>query len=90
MKYVGLIFHDLRRTFITDAEHSGAPRREVMKISGHKTESVYKRYAIENRERRRAALAHIDEYRDQIASGHNSHNSVTECPNVQQGESAIN
>ena len=65
MKYAGLIFHDLRRTFITDAEHSHAPRHEVMKISGHKTESVYKRYAIENREQRRAALAQIDEYRDQ-------------------------
>jgi integrase len=63
MVYTGLIFHDLRRTFITDAEHSGAPRHEVMKISGHKTEAVYKRYAIENREQRRAALAQIDDYR---------------------------
>lgn len=63
MVYEGLIFHDLRRTFVTDAEHSGAPRHEVMKISGHKTEAVYRRYAIENREQRRAALAQIDEYR---------------------------
>jgi len=65
MMYAGLIFHDLRRTFITDAENSGAPRHEVMKISGHKTESVYKRYAIENREQRRAAMRQIDAYRAQ-------------------------
>ncbi len=65
LKYVGLIFHDLRRTFITDAENSGAPRHEVMKISGHKTESVYKRYAIENREQRRAALGKIEAYRSE-------------------------
>jgi integrase len=61
--YVGLIFHDLRRSFITDAEHAGAPRHEVMAMSGHKTESVYKRYAIGNREQRRAALAQIEDYR---------------------------
>jgi len=65
MIYNGLIFHDLRRSFVTDAEHAGAPRHEVMKLSGHKSESVYKRYAIGNRERRRAALAQIDEYRAQ-------------------------
>ena len=62
-RYAGLIFHDLRRTFVTDAEHAGAPRHEVMKVTGHRTESVYKRYAIENREQRRAALAQVDEYR---------------------------
>jgi integrase len=63
MVYTGLIFHDLRRSFISAAEHAGAPRHEVMQISGHKTESVYKRYAISNREQRRAALRQIDEYR---------------------------
>ena len=62
-KYLGLIFHNLRRTFVTDAEHSGAPRHEIMAITGHKTESVYTRYAIENRERGRAALEAIDRYR---------------------------
>ena len=47
---MGVIFDDLRRTFVTGAEHSGAPRHEVMAITGHKTESVYTRYAIGNRE----------------------------------------
>jgi integrase len=63
LRYTGLIFHDLRRTFVTDAEHAGAPRHEVMQVTGHRTESVYKRYAIGNRESRRAALAQIDAYR---------------------------
>jgi integrase len=62
-EYSGLIFHDLRRSFITDAEHAGAARHEIMAMSGHKTESVYKRYAIGNRERRRVALAQIEDYR---------------------------
>lgn len=58
-----MIFHDLRRSFITGAEHAGAARHEVMAMSGHKTEAVYKRYAIGNRERRRAALTQIEDYR---------------------------
>jgi len=63
MRYEGLIFHDLRRSFISDAEHAGAPRGEVMKMSGHRSESVYKRYAIENRKQRRAALDQIEDFR---------------------------
>lgn len=82
MRYVGLICHDLRRTFITDAEHSGAPRHEVMKISGHKTESVYKRYAIENWKQRRAALAQVDGYRDQKFRDNSG--TIEWLPNVEE------
>lgn len=64
-RYSGLLLHDLRRTFVSDAEHSGAPRHEVMKMSGHRTESVYRRYAIADRENRRAALDQIAAYRAQ-------------------------
>ena len=63
LRYTGLIFHDLRRSFVTDAEHAGAARHEVMAITGHKTESVYKRYAIGGRDERRAALTQIENYR---------------------------
>lgn len=70
-RYAGLIFHDLRRTFVTDAEHAGAPRHEAMKLSGHKTEAVYKRYAIDNREQRRAVVTQIENYRAQ-KFGHNT------------------
>jgi integrase len=55
-----LIFHDLRRTFVTDAEDAGTLRHEAMKISGHKIDAVYNRYAIENCDRRRAALDKIE------------------------------
>jgi integrase len=65
MRYSGLLLHDLRRTFISDAEHSGAPRHEAMQLSGHRTESVYRRYAISDRENRRAALDQIAAYRAQ-------------------------
>jgi integrase len=56
----GRLFHDYRRTAVRNMERARVPRSTAMKISGHKTESIYKRYAIVDQEMMAEATARIE------------------------------
>ncbi len=43
---LGKIVHDLRRTAVRNLERAEVSRSVAIKLTGHKTEAVYRRYAI--------------------------------------------
>ncbi len=48
-KICNRISHDFRRTAVRNLERAGVSRGDAMKMVGHKTESIYRRYAIAER-----------------------------------------
>jgi integrase len=56
----GRFLHDFRRTAVRNLELSGVPRATAMVMVGHKTERIYRRYAIVDATSLRDAAAKID------------------------------
>jgi integrase len=62
--YPGKLFHDFRRSAVRTLERSGVPRSTAMAMVGHKTESIYRRYAIVDEQMHREAAAKLDAWAD--------------------------
>ena len=55
----GRIPHDFRRTAVRNLERAGVPRSVAMRMVGHKTEAIYRRYAIVDEAQLRDAAAKL-------------------------------
>jgi integrase len=58
------LFHDLRRSAVRDMIRSGVPQNVAMKISGHKTASMFRRYDIASDQDLNAAMLSVQKYRE--------------------------
>jgi integrase len=70
----GRLRHDFRRTAVRNLERAGVPRSQAMKITGHRTEAVYRRYAIVSEADVREAVQKLDGY----IHGHSSRGALDE------------
>jgi integrase len=63
------LIHDFRRTAVRNLERSGVSRSAAMRMTGHLTESVYRRYAI-------VSESDLREARDKLAALHATDRNV--------------
>lgn len=64
----GRLFHDLRRSFVKNADEAGVSRDVAMSLSGHRTQAMYTRYNISDVKRKRKALELVQEFREAQAA----------------------
>ncbi|MFC1609708.1 tyrosine-type recombinase/integrase [Myxococcota bacterium] len=59
-KLKGVWFHDLRRSFVTNARRRGVSESVVMKMSGHRTRNVFDRYNVISEDDLKDAVRRIE------------------------------
>jgi integrase len=65
----GRLLHDFRRTAVRTMERAGVPRSVAMSMVGHKTEAIYRRYAIVDLQMQQEASLKMEAFARASADG---------------------
>ena len=77
------LFHDLRRSAVRNLVRAGTPELVAMRISGHKSRSVFERYNVVSETDIRQGAARLGQYLQQMendATSEDSHTIGTQAP----------
>ena len=69
-----MLLHDFRRTAVRNLERAGVPRSVAMAMVGHKTESIYRRYAIVDEQMHREAAEKLGAFATEKPARHRGGN----------------
>lgn len=78
----GTLFHDLRRTAVTNMIEAGFSEKEAMEISGHKTRHVFDRYHIVSSNRQQQLCERLERHlqaKDAELAAKDIGDSLTRC-----------
>ena len=77
--FPGRIPHDFRRTAVRNLEQAGVSRSVAMRLTGHKTEAIYRRYAIVSESDLSDAVTKLQRLKELKAKSLAVTITVTEC-----------
>lgn len=60
----GLLFHDLRRSAARNLRRSGVPESVAMRVTGHETNSMFRRYSIVDEADLTEAMEKVGKYNE--------------------------